>query len=249
VGNWPKRWKDLPLAVIDVETTGLDAATDRIIEIAIIRFEHGEVVERYTQLVDPECELPQETTRITGISASDLEGAPPFSDIAGEVHRRIQDVGVVAYNLSFDRKFVTQALERVGLGWPDDAPCLDPLVFARQFFKNAPRKNLSAISNLLGIPLEEAHRAAHDAEVAGRVLFAFEERLPEELDDLLVVQSQWETQHAREMKKTWKKFDGGLGVQFGERPIELGPAYVYGDEADPLRALYMSVPEAPNRDR
>ena len=243
--DWPQKWKDLPLAVIDVETTGLDATEDRIMEIAVIRFERGEVIESYGKLVNPGRPIPEDAARITGISDEDVANAPMFEAIAQEVSDRLQGVGLVAYNMSFDRGFVRAELDRCGLSWPEDSPTLDPLVFARQFFKNAPRKNLAAISKLLGIPLEEAHRAVHDAEVAGKVLYAFEDRLPENLDQLLVLQAQWEAAQASEMSN-WRGFDGpGLGSSLGEQPIGLGPAYVYGDEADPLRALFMSVPEAP----
>ncbi|MEZ4459548.1 MAG: 3'-5' exonuclease [bacterium] len=243
MSNWPKKWKDLPLAVIDVETTGLDAATDRVMEIAIIRFEGGQVVDRYGQLVHPGIPIPEDSTRITGIKDEDVKDAPRFEEIADEVFSRLQGVGLVAYNLAFDRGFIKAELQRCGMAWPEDAPTLDPLIFARQFFRNSPRKNLGAISKLLGIPLEEAHRAVHDAEVAGKVLFAFEDRLPEDLEQLLMLQTQWEQAQSSEMSG-WRSFDmGSLGG--GEATIGLGPAFIYGDEADPLRALYMTVPEAP----
>lgn len=242
MSDWPTNWKDLPLAVLDVETTGFDPAVERVIEVAIIRFEHGQVVDRYTRLVNPNKPIPAEVTKITGIEDDDVREAPEFGAIAQEVYERLQGVGVVAYNLAFDRSFLRAELERYGFEWPEEAPTLDPLIFARQFFKNSPRKNLSAISKLLGIPLEEAHRAEHDAEVAGKVLYAFEDRLPPDLQQLLVLQKQWEATQAQEMSN-WKSFDGDLSA-FSENPIGLGPAYIYGDEADPLRALFMSVPEA-----
>lgn len=243
--QWPDTWLDLPLAVIDVETTGFDAKQDRIIEIAIIRFEHRQVVETYGQLISPGRPVPPEVTRITGIKDEDLDGMPPFGEVAAEVHARLQGVGIVAYNLNFDRGFVTEELKRCGLDWPHQAPTLDPLIFARQLFKNSPRKNLGAISKLLGIPLEEAHRATHDATVTGHILYAFAERLPERLDDLIALQSQWEAAQASETSH-WKG-NFSLGSSSVERVIGLGPAYIYGDETDPLRALYMSVPEAPSR--
>ncbi len=243
MSEWPVHWKDLPLAVLDVETTGFDSETDRVIEIAIIRFEGGVVVDRYTRLVNPHKPIPPEVVKITGINDADVVDAPDFSELAADVHERLQGVGVVAYNLSFDRSFLRAELRRCGLDWPEESPTLDPLIFARQFFKNSPRKNLSAISKLLGIPLEEAHRAEHDAEVAGKVLYAFEDRLPPDLQQLLVLQKQWEAVQNQEMS-SWKSFDVDLSA-LGESPIGLGPAYVYGDEADPLRALFMSVPEAP----
>ncbi len=243
MSQWPTKWKDLPLAVIDVETTGLDPEVDRVIEIGIIRFEAGEVIETYGELIAPGCPVPPEVTKITGIKEEDLEGKPTFEQLAKDIHDRLQDVGIVAYNLSFDRSFVAAELERCGLSWPDEAPTLDPLIFARQFFKNNPRKNLSAISKLLGIPLEEAHRATHDATVAGHVLYAFEDRLPEELDQLLQLQAQWEGMQSQEMSHWRGNFSLGSSSTV-DRPIGLGPAYIYGDETDPLRALFMSVPEA-----
>lgn len=243
--QWPENWIDLPLAVIDVETTGLESSEDRIIEIGIIRFEEREVVDSYGQLVDPERPVPEEVVELTGIEESDLEGQPTFDDIADEVRERLEGVGIVAYNMSFDRGFVEAELQRCGLSWPEDAPTLDPLVFARQFFKNLRKKNLGTIADKLGIPLEEAHRATHDAEVAGHVLFAFEDRLPNRLEDLLVLQKQWEAAQAREMA-SWRGDSGAdtLSGALGEQSIGLGPAFVYGDEPDPLRALYSSVPEA-----
>jgi len=243
LSEWPENWADLPLAVLDVETTGFDPEVERVIEVAIIRFARGVVTERFTCLVNPGKSIPQEVVKLTGIADADVADAPEFEAIAAQVHARRQGVGIVAYNLAFDRSFLRAELSRCGMKWPEEAPTLDPLIFARQFFKNSPRKNLSTISKLLGIPLEEAHRAEHDAEVAGKVLYAFTDRLPQSLSQLLMLQKQWEAAQAQEMS-SWKSFDGDLSA-FGESPIGLGPAYIYGDEADPLRALFMSVPEAP----
>lgn len=248
--DWPDKWIDLPMAVIDVETTGLDSDEDRVIEIGIVHFEQGEVVETYGQLIDPQCELPQEVTDLTGIDEADLQGKPTFDEVAEEVERRLTDVGIVAYNLEFDRGFVASELERAGLAWPDESPTFDPLVFAREFFKDLPRKNLGTIADKMGIPLEEAHRATHDAEVAGHVLYEFADRLPDSLEDLTVLQAQWEQAQAQQ-RASWRDDDGeaseSLSDALGSQSIGLGPAYVYGDEPDPLRALYKSVPEAPDQ--
>lgn len=245
--NWPEKWQDLPLSVLDVETTGLDPEDHRVTEVGIIRFEQGEVVEEYGQLVNPQRPIPEESTSVTGISDDDVADAPTFDEIAGEVHRRLLDVGIVAYNLSFDRKFLEMELSRCGYDWPEEAPTLDPLIFARQFFKDQHRKNLGTVCDLLGIPLEEAHRATNDARVTGRVLYEFADRLPEELDELLMLQAQWEQLQAQQMAD-WKRADDTdadtLSDAFGNNTVGLGPAYIYGDENDPLRALYQSVPEA-----
>lgn len=243
--QFPNKWRDLRLAVIDVETTGLDPQDDRIIEIGIVTFENAEVDEVYGQLVDPEQPVPDDVTDLTGIAESDLEGKPTFDEIADDVHDRLTGVGICAYNLDFDKDFVEAELDRAGYHWPEDSPTFDPLVFARQFFKDQRRKNLGTIADLLDIPLEEAHRATHDAKVAGHILYAFADRLPEELEDLMVLQAQWEQEQARD-RASWRGEEEAsetLSAALSDN-VGLGPAYVYGDEPDPLRALYRSVPEA-----
>ena len=247
MSDWPQKWHDLPLAVLDVETTGLDPEDHRVTEVGIIHFEQGEIVDEYGQLVNPQRPIPEESTKITGISEDDVADKPTFDEIADEVHSRIQDVGIVAYNLSFDRKFLTMELQRAGLNWPDDAPELDPLIFARQFFKERRRKDLGTVCEILGIELEDAHRATNDARVTGQVLYAFADRLPEGLDELLTLQAQWQQIQAQKMAD-WRGRDDDetetLSDAFGNQTIGLGPAYIYGDENDPIRALYQSVPEA-----
>lgn len=246
---WPENWADLELAVLDVETTGLDAANDRIIEIGILRFVNGEVVDQYEQLIDPGCEVPQEVIDLTGIQPEQLVGMPRFEDVAHEVHDWLQGVGIVAYNLSFDKSFISNELQRCGLQWPEQAPTFDPLIFARQFFKNLGRKNLGRIAKELGIEAKEAHRATEDARVAGRVLFAFADRLPANLQDVQVLQAQWDMAQTQAMR--WRRrspSSDSIEDAFGEQAAGLGPGYIYGDEADPFRALYTSVPEAKERE-
>ncbi len=250
--QWPEKWQDLELAVFDVETTGLDPEEHRVTEVGIIHFEGGEVVDEYGQLIDPQRSIPEESTRITGISEEDVKGKPTFDEVAEEVHRRLSGVGLVAYNLSFDRRFLSMELERCGLSWPSASPELDPLIFARQFFKDQRKNNLGAVCERLGIELEGAHRATNDARVTGDVLYAFADRLPAGLDELLTLQSQWRQIQEQEMSK-WRNRRGGsresegLSDAFGNQSVGLGPAYIYGDEPDPIRALYQSVPEANER--
>lgn len=244
--SWPENWADLELAVLDVETTGLDCEVDRIIEIGILRFVGGEVVDSYEQLIDPGCEVPQEVVDLTGIQPEDLVGKPRFEDIAQDVHDWLQGVGIVAYNLSFDRGFIAAELQRCGLQWPQQAPTFDPLIFARQFFKNLGRKNLGRIAQELGIDVKESHRATEDARVAGRVLFAFADRLPPGLQDVQVLQAQWEAAQLQAMR--WRSRAPSPDDAFAEQAAGLGPGYIYGDEADPFRALYASVPVARDRE-
>ncbi len=251
------RWQDLPLAVVDVETTGLDPASDRVIEIAVIHMCGAEVEDRWSTLVNPERALPEDAARITGIDASELETAPPFASIADELLVRLEGRAFVAYNLPFDSAFVASELGRAGHTWQPSRG-IDPLVFVKELHRGQGAKRLGAAAARLGIELEEAHRAAADAEVAGRVLYALGADLPEALEDLLMLQTQWAQQQANE-RASWRSnregraqvggaIGGGLGA-FGpvERGNALGPAYLYGEDADHVRAMFAHLPDSGSR--
>ncbi|MGM0574219.1 MAG: 3'-5' exonuclease [Myxococcota bacterium] len=247
-----KLWRDLPMAVVDVETTGLDPAEDRVIEIAVVHMQGGEVLDTYNELVNPERELPPEAANITGIKPEDLVDAPRFADLVDELLERLDGRGFVAYNLGFDRAFVKAEFERCGVDW-DPSPCIDPLVFVRELHKNQGSKRLGAVCERLGITLDNAHRADADAIAAGRVLYALAEQLPEELEDLLLLQTQWAQAQENEMAG-WKSRRGGGAIDEGvaslgptERGNALGPAYVYGDDTDPVRAMFAHLPDSGSR--
>lgn len=237
--------------MVDVETTGLDPEKDRVIEIAVISMLRGEVVDRYASLVNPECELPAEASNITGIAAEDLATAPIFADVAADVASHLEGKAFVAYNLAFDRTFVRNELGRCGIEWTPQLP-IDPLVFVRELHRDQGSKRLGAVAKRLGLDLDNAHRAADDAEVAGQVLYALREQLPVLLGDLLLLQSQWAQQQDNEMAGWRSRRDGTFdaGVQAltpADRGNALGPAYVYGDDTDPVRAMFAHLPDAGSR--
>lgn len=240
-------WKGCPLAVVDVETTGLDPKVDRVIEIAVIEMRDGEVTDRFAALVNPDQEVPDEVVRITGIQPEQLVGAPRFATLAAEVRARLEGRVFVAYNLPFDRAFIKAELERAGLDFPEVVP-IDPLVFIRELHKNQGSKRLGAVAERLGISLENAHRAADDAEVAGRILYALAPQLPARLGDLRLLQGQWERQQANDMAGWRNRRGGGMEAVGGglaqERGNALGPAYIYGDDTDPVRYMFVHLPDS-----
>ena len=250
--TWPDLWFDLPLAVLDVETTGFDPQNDRIIEIGIVHFHQGEVIESWGQLVNPGRPIPEAVIKLTGIKDEDVADAPPFADVAAAVAARLEGKGIVAYNLPFDRGFIAAELERTGRAWPDDHPTFDPLIFARQFQRKEGSKKLGKVAERMGINLEEAHRAVDDATTAGHILCAFRDLLPRHLNALQMLQRQWARQQAQETsnwrgRRRMNTDDPWSSNENQAQTIGLGPAFVFGDEHDPLRALYRSLPEAPER--
>lgn len=246
------QWYEADLAVVDVETTGLDSSKDRIIEIAVVHMRAGQMIERWSTLVDPGIAIPDEVVAITGITSEMVKGAPRFHDVAADVLARLEGRLFVAYNHLFDRGFVSNELERVGRSMPD-TPCLDPLVFAREFQKDDGSKKLGKVAERLGITLSEAHRAANDAEVAGFILYAFRDKLPPYVEDIVALQEQWSVQQEQVLaqRRAWRA--GGsaepaaaVGSVGANRTIDgfvLGPAYIYGAEPDPIRFFYGLLPD------
>ena len=174
-------WREMSLAVVDVETTGLDPAECRVIEVGIVRFERGQVAERWGQLINPGCEIPAKVTEITGITAEMLEGKPSFRDVKWEVYGRLRDRVMVAYNASFDHSFLAREMELAGLTLPD-VPVLDPLVWARQLMPRERSHRLVRVADKLGVD---------DAEATGKILLRFADKVPVNLGTLLDEQKQW----------------------------------------------------------
>lgn len=165
----------LPFAVIDVETTGLRPREDRIIEIAVVRCDPlGAIVSEWSTLIDPGRDPGP--TRVHGITAEDLLGAPTFARAVDELRAQLADAVVVAHNLSFDASFVAHEFLRAGEA-PHRAYGLCTLELARRVLPSAEGHSLGACARSLSIPQPAAHRALADTRVTALVLAALIDRL------------------------------------------------------------------------
>ncbi|TVR03652.1 MAG: 3'-5' exonuclease [Deltaproteobacteria bacterium] len=236
-------------AAFDLETTSTDTRVARIIEIGVAVFENGRVVDRWQQLVDPEETLDPKITELTGISEDDLRGQPVLRDVLDTLLDLLAPQPLLAYNHAYDLGVLQAELARCGRT-AEFPPCLDPLPFCWRYLRKAGRTRnarLGTVCEHLGIPLEDAHRADHDAEAAGRVLLALPgiAELPPTLRDFLGLQAAlhqaMEEEFARFRDRDGKRSEVSLNPD--EVVIELGAAFLYGDEHDPIRALYRRVPD------
>jgi DNA polymerase III subunit epsilon len=174
-------WSDLPIAFVDVETTGRDASIDRIVEIGIAVGRGGQIVARYNWLIHPGIPIPEEARRVHGISDADVAASPGFPAVAQEVAAALEGCVPAAYNAAFDRAFLMNEFARaafVGKEGERSAPALrrevdwfDPLVWAREIQREERSKALGEVAARLGVALENAHRASDDAEAGLRVLY------------------------------------------------------------------------------
>jgi DNA polymerase-3 subunit epsilon len=146
-----------PWAFVDLETTGLDAASDRIVEICVERVSRGRTVGRL-------CEILRSDrwggTSIHGIAEHEARGAPTFADVAAQVEHLLADAVLVAHGASLDTAFLDEELRRAGrAGLGIDV--VDTLALARLAFP-AERHGLHALCDARGLPHARPHRAAHD---------------------------------------------------------------------------------------
>jgi DNA polymerase III epsilon subunit family exonuclease len=154
---------DRIFVAIDVETTGLEAGVDEIIEVAAVKFSRDEVLETFNQLVMPKHSLPLKITRLTGISAATLAGAPRFSEIAPDLVRFVKSYPLVGHSVSFDIKM----LKAQGMNFPQ--PAYDTFDLATLLMPHAPAYRLGTLAAMLGIAHDEAHRALSDSDVTRQV--------------------------------------------------------------------------------
>ena len=104
-----------PLAIVDVETTGSDPATDRITEIAVLQADGIALTAQWSTLVNPGRPMPAPIQSLTGITQAMVDAAPRFADIAEEVYERLAGRVFVAHNARFDYGFLRREFERAGL--------------------------------------------------------------------------------------------------------------------------------------
>jgi DNA polymerase-3 subunit epsilon len=174
-----KHWREIPIALVDVETTGRDASVDRVVEIGVVVGMGGQIVRRHNWLVNPGMPIPEEAKAVHGISDDDVKDAPSFKAMAAELVEALEGTLLGAYNAAFDKAFVTNELARAGLANAServpalarDVEWFDPLVWAREIHNEEKSRALGEVAARLGIKLENAHRASDDAEAALRVLY------------------------------------------------------------------------------
>lgn len=168
---------DKTFTIVDVETTGASPTLGRIIEIGLLRVEHGEVVSTYNTLVNPGQDIPEFITNMTGIRESDVLGAPTFEDIADTLLEFFKGSTFVAHNAAFDYAFLKAEFTRVGYGLM--VPRLCTVRLSRAVYPEHKRHNLSVLIERHGFVCQSRHRAYDDAEVLWQFLQMLHTTLPE----------------------------------------------------------------------
>jgi DNA polymerase III epsilon subunit-like protein len=159
---------DVPFAIIDLETSGLDKGQHRVIEIAVKRItQSGEAIDEISTLINPgNSEVGP--TFIHHIKPDDILDAPRFAEFAPELLSRLSNSIVVAHHAAFEDGFLGAEFARIGKGIKS-IPCVDTLWLARQVV-DLPNYKLATVLDFFGIPEEDSHTALGDVRLLAKLL-------------------------------------------------------------------------------
>ena len=222
---------DRPLVVFDIESTGVNARADRIIELAAIRVDPDGTETAKCWLLNPGVPIPKETTEIHGITDEIVRNCPTFADVAGEVEEFFRGCDLSGFNSDrFDVPCLEEEFARAGRNFESSAR--RHVDVQRIYHKKEPRDLSAAVRFYLGRDHAGAHGAEADARATLDVLKAQMSRyadLPQtvgEMDEYLVPHDPLNADRMGMLR--WR--DGELTVNFGKK------------KGEPLKRLMLNEP-------
>ena len=193
---------DTTYCVLDLETTGFSAVTEKITEIGVMKVKDGEVIDEFSCFVNPEKHIPQRVTEVTNITDEMVKDAETIDKVFPKLLEFLGDSVIVAHNAGFDVGFLKQNAK--ALGYEFDYTYLDTLSLAKDLFPDYKKYKLGKIAENLGIKVEVAHRALDDVDTTVKVfnvmIDMLKKRGAKKLEDIDLV-SQTEEAKKEEYKK------------------------------------------------
>jgi DNA polymerase-3 subunit alpha (Gram-positive type) len=162
----------LRFCVIDLETTGGNPETEKIIEVGMVKIENRKIVEERSFLVNPQKDIPDFVQKLTGIRKADVEHAPKIEEVIDEIIEFIGDTILVAHNTSFDIPFLNGVLKKLQRPTMDNKViCTN--IMTKYMIPDIMSSNLNYMSQIFGISHSQAHRAIEDARATGKLLLKY----------------------------------------------------------------------------
>lgn len=162
------------LVAVDLETTGLNPKTERILEIGAVLVENGEVKDRFSALIDPRRQISQRIVELTGITDEMVAGKPDIQEALPEFLKFCKDYPLLGHHIIFDYSFLKRAA--VNQGYSFERTGIDTLAVCRKFIPENEKKNLQAACKWFQVQTEKSHRALEDALAAYRLYEAMEQK-------------------------------------------------------------------------
>jgi DNA polymerase-3 subunit alpha (Gram-positive type) len=162
-----------------VETTGLSAVYDKIIELAAVKMYKGNVIETFEEFINPGHPLSQTTIQLTGITDDMVRDSKPEKTVLEQFAAFAEGSILVAHNASFDMGFLNNSYERYGM--PEaPQPVIDTLEMSRFLHPQLKSHRLNTLAKRYGVGLEQHHRAVYDSETTGALCWIFLKEAREE---------------------------------------------------------------------
>ncbi|MCI8453437.1 MAG: 3'-5' exonuclease [Lachnospiraceae bacterium] len=152
---------------VDLETTGIAVKREKIIELAMVRVENGEIADTFHTLVNPHRQIPKRITELTGIDDDMVRSAPDVGDVIDRAVDFCKDLALLGHQVLFDYGFLLQAAVNRTLAFEKNG--IDTLRLCRAFMPLEEKKNLTNACAYFGVPQDTAHRALSDAMAAHRL--------------------------------------------------------------------------------
>ena len=149
-------------AIVDIETNGGSLRNSKITEIAIFLHDGGKVVKSFISLIDPEIQIPEFITQLTGISNNMVVGAPKFYEVAKKIIEITKDAIFVAHSVNFDYTIIRNEFKKLGFDFKREKLCTVKL--SRKLIPLQASYSLGKLCDSLGIEIKGRHRAGGDAE-------------------------------------------------------------------------------------
>ena len=148
-------------AILDIETTGGKFNEEGITEIAVYKYDGHQIIDQFISLVNPERDIQEFVTKLTGINNAMLKNAPKFFEIAKRIIEITQDCILIAHNASFDYRILKTEFKRLGYDYQKNTLCT--VILSKKLIIGTPSYSLGKLCRHLGIPVTDRHRANGDA--------------------------------------------------------------------------------------
>ena len=240
---------DTTYCVLDLETTGFSAKTEKITEVGIMKVKNGEVIDEFSCFVNPEKHIPERVTEVTNITDEMVKDAKTIEQVFPEILDFIEDSVLVAHNAPFDMGFLKQNAKV--LGYEFDYTYIDTLSLAKDLFPDYKKYKLGKIAENLGIKVEVAHRALDDVDTTVKVfrvmLDMLKERGAKKVDDIDEVSSTEESKKdAYKKLKTYHAIilaKNYIGLRNLYKLVSLSHLHYFYRKPRILKSLYQKYSE------
>ena len=186
INNKGQKVEGSTFVVFDIETTGFSPKRNKIIEIGAVKMKDGEILDRFSEFIDPKEPIPFHITRLTSITDDMVIGCPTRDEIIPRFVEFCEGCILVGHNVSFDISFINENCKQLGID--ADYTTVDTMGLSRAFFPKQAKHNLDALCKTLGVVNEHHHRAVDDAECTAKIFMKFLPMMEQEgADDLIKV--------------------------------------------------------------